>query len=172
RRNAGIGATLQLRADRRSRGGDYLQHHPYSLSFRTKDKFEDSSADNMTKRVLIADDSPVVRRVMRACLEERADIEVCGQTANGLETVNAAMDLRPDLIILDVLMPGLNGIEVAKILKRSVSSAKIILFTMFGDYVGNAVAAAAGVNIVLPKPDGLSALVQAVNSLLDITPIA
>src|SRR5262249_23489373 len=115
-------------------------------------------------------DSPVVRRVMRACLEERADIEVCAQTANGLETVNAALDLRPDLIILDVLMPGLNGIEVATILKKSLSDAKIILFTMFGDYIGTTVASTAGVNIILPKPEGLPALVKAVNSLLDLPP--
>jgi DNA-binding NarL/FixJ family response regulator len=107
---------------------------------------------------------------MRACLEERADIEVCAQTSNGLETVNAAMDLRPDLIILDVLMPGLNGIEVASILKKSRSAAKIILFTMFGDYIGNTVASTAGVNIVLPKPEGISALVEAINSLLDLSP--
>ncbi len=63
----------------------------------------------MTKRVLIADDNELMRRTIRSFLEDRGDIEICAQTVNGVETVKAAMALRPDLLILDVVMPGLAG---------------------------------------------------------------
>jgi DNA-binding NarL/FixJ family response regulator len=73
--------------------------------------------------------------------------------------------LRPDLIILDVLMPQLNGIEVASLLKKNLPEAKIILFTMYGEYV-QTLASAAGVDVVLPKPDGLTPLMRAIESVL------
>jgi DNA-binding NarL/FixJ family response regulator len=117
------------------------------------------------KRVLIADDSDTVRGVIRAFLEERLDVAVCAETSDGRETVDWALALRPDLIILDVLMPQLNGIEVASLLKKNLPEAKIILFTMYGEYV-QTLASAAGVDVVLPKPDGLTPLMRAIESVL------
>src|SRR5215813_9515337 len=115
----------------------------------------------MSRRILIADDSETVRRVMCDCLEERGDVEVCGQASNGVETIDLAIKLKPDLVILDVLMPALNGIEISSILKKKLPKARIILFTMFGEYVGTNAVAAAGVDIIIPKPEGLPALMQA-----------
>jgi DNA-binding NarL/FixJ family response regulator len=119
----------------------------------------------MLARVLIADDSEVIRGLIRTSLETRASIKVCGETRDGQETVDRALRLEPDLIILDVLMPKLNGIEVASILKKNLPSAKIILFTMYGEYV-KTLAYSAGVDIVLPKPDGLSPLIEAIDSVM------
>jgi DNA-binding NarL/FixJ family response regulator len=119
----------------------------------------------MHRRVLIADDSEVVRGLIRTFLERRPSIKVCGETGDGQETVDAALRLEPDLIILDVLMPKLNGIEVASILRKNLPNAKIILFTMYGEYV-KTLAYSAGVDIVLPKPDGLTPLIRAVDSVL------
>jgi DNA-binding NarL/FixJ family response regulator len=119
----------------------------------------------MSRRVLIADDCEVVRSLIREFLERAVDVEVCAETSDGQETVDAALRLEPNLIILDVLMPQLNGIEVASILSKSLPSAKIILFTMYGDYV-KTLANTAGVAVVLPKPDGLSPLIKAVTSVL------
>lgn len=121
------------------------------------------------KRVLIADDSDAVREVIRAFLEDRPDIEICAETSDGQETVDWALALQPDIIILDVLMPKLNGIEAASLLRKKLPNSKIILFTMYGDYVRN-LASAAGVNIVLPKPNGLSPLVEAVDHVVRETP--
>jgi DNA-binding NarL/FixJ family response regulator len=121
----------------------------------------------MTKRVLIADDNELMRRTIRSFLEQRDDIEVCAQTVNGIETVKTAMALRPDLLILDVVMPGLNGIEVAGILNKSLPQSKILLFTMYADSVGEKLASATGVNIVLQKSKGLSGLAETLDSLLD-----
>src|SRR5580658_3030511 len=122
----------------------------------------------MPKRVLIADDNDITRRLVRSYLESQTtEVEVCAETVDGRETVDAALALRPDLLILDVLMPGLNGMEVAWILKKGLPEAKTILFTMYGDFFGPTIAAAAGVNLILPKPEGLSSLAQAVHSLLE-----
>lgn len=119
----------------------------------------------MVKRLLIADDSEVVRGLIRTLLEQRLDIEVCAETADGRETVDWALALQPDIVVLDVLMPKLNGIEVASILKKNLPRSKIILFTMYGEYV-KTLATAAGADIVLPKPDGLSPLIQAIDGVL------
>ena len=120
----------------------------------------------MPKRVLIADDSEVVRRAVQISVEERTGLKVCATTADGPDTIATALRLRPDIVILDVSMPAMNGIEVATILKKRLSSAKIILFTMFAEYVGTKVAQAAGVDIVLDKPEGLSTLLQSLSSML------
>jgi len=120
----------------------------------------------MSKRVLIADDSEVVRRAVQLSLEDRPGLEVCATTDNGPETVATALALQPDIVILDVLMPGMNGIEVASILRKRLGSAKIILFTMFAEYVGTKVAQAAGVDIVLDKPEELSTLLQSLSSMV------
>jgi len=117
------------------------------------------------KRILIADDSEVVRGLIRTFVEQRPNVEVCAETSNGQETVDWALALQPDLIILDVLMPKLNGIEVASLLRKNLPKSKIILFTMYGEYV-QTLATAAGVDIVLPKPDGLTPLMKAVEAVL------
>jgi DNA-binding NarL/FixJ family response regulator len=94
-------------------------------------------------------------------------LEVCAETADGRETVATAKLLQPDLLILDVRMPELNGIEVAAILKKELPAAKMVLFTMYSDQIGKSLAAAAGVHVILPKLDGLPAFTKAIESLLN-----
>jgi two-component system, NarL family, vancomycin resistance associated response regulator VraR len=118
------------------------------------------------RRILIVDDNHAIRAAIRFCLESREGVEVCGESVDGRDAVAKAQALKPDLVILDMLMPGLNGIEVAAILKKSLPNTKTILFTMFGDYVGKHLAAAAGVNLILSKQQGIGALAQAVSALL------
>jgi DNA-binding NarL/FixJ family response regulator len=120
----------------------------------------------LATRVLIADDSELVRGLIRRSLEQKPNVEVCAEAGDGQQTIDAALALSPDLLILDVVMPKLNGIEVASILKRSLPGAKTIFFTMYGDYVKN-VSLAAGVNVVVSKPDGIGALLRAIDALLD-----
>jgi len=120
----------------------------------------------MRKRVLIADDNESMRRVLRSFVEAQPNMEVCATTDNGTETVETALALRPDLIILDVKMPGLNGIEAAGILRTSLPSTKTIIFTMFGDSLSESLASALGVNAVLAKTDGLQGLGRTLESLL------
>lgn len=120
----------------------------------------------MSKRVLIADDNDRVRAVIRSVVEEQADVEICALTRNGIETVKVAMEVKPDLLILDVLMPGLNGIEVASVIKKSLPAARIIVFTMYDDVI-RTLAPAMGASTVLPKRNGIADLIRAVRTLLN-----
>jgi DNA-binding NarL/FixJ family response regulator len=116
-------------------------------------------------RVLIADDSEVIRGLLRTFLEKKWNVEVCAETGDGQQTIDAAMALSPDLLILDVVMPKLNGIQVASAVKKNLPKTKTIVFTMYGDYV-KSVALAAGVSVIVSKPDGICMLLDAVEAVI------
>jgi len=124
----------------------------------------------MSKRVLIADDSSVVRGIIRAFLQRRTNVDICGEASNGLEAVEKAKRLKPDLILLDLAMPELNGAEAASILKNTMPEVPIILFTMYSEDIGQTLASAVGIDMVLCKPDGMGQLVDSVKSLLARAP--
>jgi DNA-binding NarL/FixJ family response regulator len=121
------------------------------------------------KQILIADDSTTVRRILKMFLQEREDIKVCGEAANGFEAVEKAKMLRPDLVLLDLAMPGMNGAAAASVLKKMMPEMHIIVFTMFSENIGRAMTDAIGVDLVLSKPDGMKALVEALDKLLNTT---
>ena len=86
----------------------------------------------MTVRVLIADDQALVRAGFRMILESQADIEVIGEAADGGGALDLARDLQPDVILMDIRMPGLDGIAATRALTESqVSRAKIIILTTY-----------------------------------------
>jgi Response regulator containing a CheY-like receiver domain and an HTH DNA-binding domain len=119
----------------------------------------------LPKRVLIADDNESVRRVIRSFIDQQPGVEVCAVTRDGIETAETAIALRPDLLIVDVLMPGLNGIEVTSVVKNYLPTAKIVLFTMYDDAI-RALAPVMGANALLTKSDGISALLRTVRTML------
>jgi two-component system, NarL family, response regulator LiaR len=94
-------------------------------------------------------------------------VVVCGEAVNGREAVQRAMALKPDLVLLDLAMPELNGAEVASVLKNAMPDTRIILFTMYRDNIGKYLTAAAGIDFVLSKPDGVAKLAAAIDSALD-----
>ena len=125
----------------------------------------------MSKRVLIADDSSVVRGIIRTFLQQRTNVDICGEAANGLEAVEKAKCLKPDLILLDLAMPELNGAEAASILKNTMPDVPIILFTMYSEDIGQTLASAVGIDMVLCKPEGMGQLVDSVKALLSREPV-
>jgi two-component system response regulator NreC len=80
-------------------------------------------------RILIADDNEFVRRGIAGLLAEEVDVEVCGEAANSTEAIQKAMELQPDLILLDVSMPGTNGLETSRILKQKLPQTKILIIS-------------------------------------------
>lgn len=120
----------------------------------------------MNKQILIADDSNTVRRILTRFLQDRRGVRVCGEATNGLEAVEQARKLRPDLVLLDLAMPEMNGAEAASVLKKMMPNVYIIVFTMFADNIGSSLASAVGVDLVLSKPDGMKALADAVDNLV------
>jgi DNA-binding NarL/FixJ family response regulator len=115
----------------------------------------------MVCRVLIADDNPDVRKGIRAHLNNRADVEVCGEATDGREAMEQALAKKPDLLILDVVMPEFNGIAAAVLLKKRLPHTRIVLFTMYGETVGN-LARLANVKVI-PKPDGMPVLLHLID---------
>ena len=84
-----------------------------------------------------------------------------------MEAIEKATELQCDLIVLDLMMPLLNGVEAASMLRRMLPDAKIVGMTMFGDEFERAVLATKDFDAVLSKSDGLAKLAEAVTSLLD-----
>lgn len=120
----------------------------------------------MRRNVLIADDNKVVRRIIKNYITQRPDLAVCGEAANGREAVERTRALRPDLVLLDLVMPEMNGVEVASVLKQSMPEIPIVLFTMYSENLGAYLTSAIGVDAVLSKPDGLTKLAKVVDALL------
>ena len=85
----------------------------------------------MPYRILIADDHSLVRKVLKTTLENYSDWEVCGQATNGLEAVQKAAELHPDLIILDFAMPVMDGLGAARRILSASPSVPILIFTNY-----------------------------------------
>jgi DNA-binding NarL/FixJ family response regulator len=82
-------------------------------------------------RILVADDHDVMRRGLRILLEsERADWQVCGEANGGREAVEMAIQLRPDIVILDLSMPDLNGLEATRRIRKHLPSVEVLIYTM------------------------------------------
>jgi DNA-binding NarL/FixJ family response regulator len=85
-------------------------------------------------RILIVDDSPLVRREIRKQIES-AGLQVCGEASDGLEAIEKAPVVNPDLVILDVAMPRLNGIDTARELKKLNPKLPVVLHTLHADII-------------------------------------
>jgi DNA-binding NarL/FixJ family response regulator len=120
----------------------------------------------MPSSVLIVDDNPMVRKVMRRFFEKLPDWKVGGEAGEGAEAVQKAIELKPDVILLDFSMPNLNGVEAASVLKRLLPDVRIIVFTIFDDALGSRLSSAVGVDLVVPKSEGLTGLVKAMKRLM------
>ena len=84
----------------------------------------------MATRVLIADDHPVLRTGLRVLLGADPDLEVVGEAGTGEETLRLAEELRPDVVLLDIGMPGENGIETVRRLKAKLPALRVLFLTM------------------------------------------
>lgn len=118
----------------------------------------------MPTSILIVDDNLAVRSFLRLMLENVADFMVCGEAENGLIGIEAAKRLRPDVIILDLSMPVMNGMEAARRLKHLMPSVPIVMFTSFADVAEGALPA--GADRVLSKSCSRDELVSNLQSLL------
>ena len=120
----------------------------------------------MSNSVLIVDDSQSVRKVMRRFFETLTDWTVKGEAGDGTEAIQKAVALKPDLILMDFSMPNLNGVEAASVLKKLIPDVHIIVFTMFDDALGPRISLAVGIDLVVPKAEGLTSLVKSVQHFM------
>ena len=103
------------------------------------------------KTVLVVDDSPDVRHVVRTFLERDATFKVCGEAGDGPEAIKQATLLAPDLVLLDFLMPGMNGIDVANALRQLLPETKIAIFSNYTHDFGARLSSAVGIDAVIAK---------------------
>ena len=87
----------------------------------------------MTLRVLLADDHPVFRHGLRDLLEDTDDLQVVGEASSGEEAVSLAQETQPDVVLMDVKMPGISGIEASRRVHEVCPSARVLILTMFQD---------------------------------------
>lgn len=126
-----------------------------------------------TARVLLADDLPLFRRAIAQLIDEQPDLEVVGQAENGVEAIEMAQELRPDIVVLDVEMPVMDGITAARRLQEVVPESRIVMLTVWEDDDHLLQAIRMGVHGYLLKdlrPDELYDMLRAV--MRDETPVS
>jgi DNA-binding NarL/FixJ family response regulator len=120
----------------------------------------------LPKKILIADDDSFVRNVLRSYLESQTRFKVCGEAVNGLDTIEKARTLNPDLIVMDLSMPAMNGIEAGSVLRAMLPQVPIIIYTAHDSSMIEPHALAVGVRAVVQKHDmaGLAGHLQKILS--------
>jgi CheY-like chemotaxis protein len=119
----------------------------------------------MPKCILVVDDNTAMRHMLRMAFEEHSGWEV-GEAVNGREAIEKAHVLRPDLIVLDLSMPMMNGLQAAPVLRRMLPAVPIILFTLYDNKTLEREALSVGINAVVSKTASMSTLVTQAEGLL------
>jgi len=118
----------------------------------------------MPPRILIAEDRPTMRNTLRSLFTLYSKWEVCAEAADGRQAVDAAMALRPDLVLLDYKMPNGNGIEAASELKKKLPNTPVVIFTPYKELESEA--RQVGVRAVVGKEEGVIKLLSTIEEEL------
>jgi DNA-binding NarL/FixJ family response regulator len=119
----------------------------------------------MPFRILVADDHEIVRRGLVALFDREPGWEVCGEASDGRQTVEKAQELKPDVVVLDIGMPSLNGLETTRLLKKILPQTKVLILTLHESEQLIREVLDAGAMGFLLKSDAARDLVTAVDSL-------
>jgi len=87
----------------------------------------------VTVRVVLADDQPLIRAGLRVLIADTPDLDVVGEAGTGAQAVQMARDLRPDVVVMDIRMPGMDGIEATQIITAEHATARVVVLTTFDD---------------------------------------
>jgi DNA-binding NarL/FixJ family response regulator len=121
----------------------------------------------MAKSVMIVDDNPHVRKALCEFFTCEGDFEVCGEAENGREAIERARQLCPDLVVTDLSMPVMNGIEEARLLKQLMPAVPVIIYTAHSDPFIEKEARSAGASAVISKSEAVATLISKARSLFD-----
>src|SRR5215831_7564079 len=120
----------------------------------------------MRKTVLIADDNAFVRTALYEIFEREPDLHVCAVVENGREAIEEAFRLRPDLIVLDITMPVMNGLEAARVLNQMMPNVPLILYSANPNQVSEQFARSIGISGLISKSEKVTVLVDTIRGVL------
>lgn len=120
----------------------------------------------MSKAVLIVDDNASIRHALSEVFNREEDFEVCGVAENGRDAITEARRLHPDLVVLDLSMPVMNGLDAARTLQRVMPSVPLIMYSAFEDRYSEQVARIRGISAVVSKSEHVSILIDKARGLL------
>ena len=125
----------------------------------------DSPSSNGAIKILLVDDHAMVRSGLRALLEDESDLRVIGESGNGLDAIRMTGELQPEVLVLDIMMDDMSGIEVARQVLESRPETRIVILSMYSDnrYVLQALRAGAAAYVVKKSAD--SELVKAIREV-------
>ena len=121
----------------------------------------------MAKGILMVDDNVVIRRSLRRILESIGEWKIVGEAADGREGIEKARELQPDLIVLDLAMPVMNGLEAARELNQIMPNVPLLMYSAFADKYMEKEAFSVGIKAVVSKASDMEALVRQARELLN-----
>lgn len=120
----------------------------------------------MSARLLIADDHEVVRQGIRAILQARADWEICGEAVDGRDAIRLVKQLHPDVVIMDITMPNMSGLEASQEIAKLQVPSRVLIFTMHESKSLGASVRKAGAHGYVVKSRAARDLIEALDRLL------
>jgi DNA-binding NarL/FixJ family response regulator len=120
----------------------------------------------MAKMVLVVEDNAVVRQALCRLFRSEVDFDVCGDAENGQDAIEKAQALHPDLIVMDLSMPVMNGIDAARTLKTLMPIVPIIIFSEYSDVFSEDEARSAGISALVAKSEHASVLISKARALV------
>jgi DNA-binding NarL/FixJ family response regulator len=122
----------------------------------------------MCATILIVDDDPPFRTLVRRIVEQHADLRLAGEAADGREAIQRTHELRPDLVLLDLVLPGVNGLEATRQIKIDYPAIKVIIVTVHTEEAYQRAADESGADAFLLKKTLMTALLPTIRSMLGL----